>query len=316
MAKNRETSDRERSARSGVNAPANVGDQGRLVTLHDADFEVADGFPDPRGWEVRAGGKDGQKVGKVDELLIDPAEQRVRYLVVKLDDDISHAKDRKVLIPVGVATLDDDDDRVLVPNKTPEFFAGLPEYDPERFSREHEDRVREHVVGAPLPAQGTARDYYAGEQYDENRLFRARGAEGEREARIPLVEEEIAVGKRRVQAGEVDVRKTVETEHVKREVPLAHEEVEIERRPVEGAPAAPADLQDREIRVPVMAEEAVVEKRPVVKEEYVIRKRIVRDTKPVEADIRRERVDVQRQGDAKIEAGERERLEEERRRAR
>jgi stress response protein YsnF len=46
-----------------------------------------------------------------------------------------------------------------------------------------------------------------------------------------------------------------------------------------------------------MAEEAIVEKRPVVKEEFVIRKRVVRDTQPVEADLRRERIDVQQRQD-------------------
>ncbi|HYW30401.1 MAG TPA: DUF2382 domain-containing protein [Gemmatimonas sp.] len=50
---------------------------------------------------------------------------------------------------------------------------------------------------------------------------------------------------------------------------------------------------DEEIRMPVMREEAVVEKRPVVREEIVIRRRLVMDERSVDADLRRERIDVQ-----------------------
>ena len=45
--------------------------------------------------------------------------------------------------------------------------------------------------------------------------------------------------------------------------------------------------------MPLHAEEVVVEKRPVVKEEIVVRKHAVQDTENVEADLRRERVDVE-----------------------
>jgi uncharacterized protein (TIGR02271 family) len=48
----------------------------------------------------------------------------------------------------------------------------------------------------------------------------------------------------------------------------------------------------QEIRVPVLHEEAIVQTRPVVREEIVIRRRMVVDNTTVEADLRRERVDV------------------------
>ena len=53
-----------------------------------------------------------------------------------------------------------------------------------------------------------------------------------------------------------------------------------------------SEIGDQEIRVPVTEEEIVVEKRPVVKEEIVVTKRAVEETQNVEADVRRERVDV------------------------
>ena len=48
------------------------------------------------------------------------------------------------------------------------------------------------------------------------------------------------------------------------------------------------------VRVPIVREELVVERRPVVKEVLVIRKRAAHDDRVIEADLRRERVDVDR----------------------
>jgi len=50
-------------------------------------------------------------------------------------------------------------------------------------------------------------------------------------------------------------------------------------------------ITDDEIRIPVMEEQLLVEKRSVPKEEIVIRKRAVTEEKTVEADLRRERVE-------------------------
>src|SRR5919202_6803373 len=87
---------------------------GGLVPLSDVnDLKVAEGNPDVRGWDVLA--SDGTEVGEVKDLLVDPAALKARYLVVELDDDVAGVKDRRVLIPMGAARLDDRDDNVLLP---------------------------------------------------------------------------------------------------------------------------------------------------------------------------------------------------------
>ena len=113
--------------------------------------------------------------------------------------------------------------------------------------------------------------------------------------RLTLAEEELSVSKRQVPAGEVALRKTVETQRVTKNVPLTFEDVEIERRPITD-PNASGDIEIREdsIRIPVMAEEAVVEKRVVGREEVVLKKERVTETETVEGDVRRERLDVDR----------------------
>ena len=111
------------------------------------------------------------------------------------------------------------------------------------------------------------------------------------EAFVTRSEEELAIGKRQVQAGEVEVRKSVETEHVRENVPVMREEVTIERRPVDDRMAA-ADIGEDAIRIPLTQEEVVVEKRPVVKEQIIVRKHAVTENQTVQADLKRERVDV------------------------
>ncbi len=72
------------------------------------------------------------------------------------------------------------------------------------------------------------------------------------------------------------------------------EEVTVERRPASGN--ADARIEGDVIRVPLMAEEVVAEKRVVPKEEIVIRKHAVKDEQEVDADVRKEPSDVKREG--------------------
>lgn len=128
---------------------------------------------------------------------------------------------------------------------------------------------------------------YVGSAYDRGR-----------EQRLTLSEEQVAIGKREVQAGEVALRKTVETEHVRESVPLMREEVTVERHAVDaGSYSGDVEIGEQEIRIPITEEEAVVQKRAVVKEEIVARKRAVEETEQIEADLRRERLNVDRNVD-------------------
>ena len=115
------------------------------------------------------------------------------------------------------------------------------------------------------------------------------------EQRLTLSEEQLAVGKRTVQEGEVALRKHVDTRHVEEQVELVREEVTVERRPLSAADATNANISEigeAEIRVPVMREEAVVDKRTVPIEEVVVRKEAVSENQTVSADLRKETLDV------------------------
>jgi uncharacterized protein (TIGR02271 family) len=121
------------------------------------------------------------------------------------------------------------------------------------------------------------------------------------QGKIQASEEELHVRKEREQAGEVTVRKEVRTEHKTIDVPVEREEVVIERHPVSGKQTASGAFKEGEtIRVPVTEEHVEVQKTPVVKEEVTVGKRKVKDTKHVTADVKKEEIKVEREGDARL----------------
>lgn len=121
------------------------------------------------------------------------------------------------------------------------------------------------------------------------------------EEHIPIVEEQLLVGKREVSRGGARVRSYVVETPVTEQVTLREEHVNIERRPVSGDYAATtgdrsALFQEREIEVTETAEEAVVAKEARVKEELVISKTAEERTETVSDTVRRTEVDIDRLG--------------------
>ena len=121
----------------------------------------------------------------------------------------------------------------------------------------------------------------------------ARGAGGEDELRVQRVEEELRAGTREREAGAMRVGKRVRTDREQISVPTRHEEVSVERVPVEGREASEAEIGEDEVTMPVTEEEVVVEKRAIAKEEIRVRKDVVEGEELVEEDVRREEVDVE-----------------------
>lgn len=234
-----------------------------LVHLEGSGYKVADGDPDVRGWEVI--GSDGRRIGEVDDLLVDTAAMKVRYLEVRLDrhlaedaqgaevaraeeiaaaeerppslpeqglpqldsmagfgstggvighvavpgvlpgltlpmdivtesfqEDVVRATlsdtenqltadrhlggrsglgDRHILIPIGRARLDTDEDRILVDSLRAEDARGLPEYERGALTRDDEDRLRRAFGGTTAGAD----DFYGHDDlYDESRFYHPR----------------------------------------------------------------------------------------------------------------------------------------------
>ncbi len=111
-----------------------------LRSLHD--HELAEGVPDVRGWKVVD--RNGDHIGRVDDLIVDPAAQVVRYIDVDLRDSASpdDDKDYHLLIPVGTARLDDHDDCVHADNLSKDQLGTYPRATRGGINRTYENDVR------------------------------------------------------------------------------------------------------------------------------------------------------------------------------
>lgn len=124
-----------------------------------------------------------------------------------------------------------------------------------------------------------------------------RAAEGGTTA-IPVVEEQLKVGKREVQRGGVRIFQRLVETPVSEQVDLREEHVHVERHAVD-RPAGAQDLQAFEestIELHEMAEEPVIEKTARVVEEVVVGKQVSERSEAINETIRRTEVDVERLG--------------------
>jgi uncharacterized protein (TIGR02271 family) len=115
------------------------------------------------------------------------------------------------------------------------------------------------------------------------------------EAVVPVVEEQLQVGKRKVEKGGVKVKTRVTETPVEADVNLHEEHVKVKRRAVD-RPATDADVaafQEGTIELKETAEEAVVSKKARVIEEVVLSKEGRERTHTVRDKVRKTDVDVQ-----------------------
>lgn len=132
----------------------------------------------------------------------------------------------------------------------------------------------------------------------ESRPYTADEIARERSTVMPVIQEDIEIGKREVGKGTVRVySRTVETP-VHETVNLREEHATIERRPVD-RPASQADfdaLRDKTVEVREMAEKAVVSKSARVVGEVEIGKEVTQRSETIEDTVRHTEVEVERSG--------------------
>ena len=115
-------------------------------------------------------------------------------------------------------------------------------------------------------------------------------------------EEELEVGARTEEVGSVRARKHVETDQVEEVVPRQVEDADVERvAPSEGDSGEIETLPDGSVSIPILEEELVISKRSVVRERVVVRKRTRTEEHRVEAELRKERVELDTSGDVEVE---------------
>jgi len=119
------------------------------------------------------------------------------------------------------------------------------------------------------------------------------------EVKVPIIEEELNVGKREVEGGGVRVNTRIEEVPVNEQVTLRDETVNVQRTPVnrEVTEADFDKLQQGSFEVVEHDEQAVVGKQARVVEEVHIKKNVEQRTENIQDTVRRTDVDVDQLGD-------------------
>lgn len=113
---------------------------------------------------------------------------------------------------------------------------------------------------------------------------------------VPVVQEELVVGKQAVETGRVRLVKTVNERQEVIDEPLLREQVEVERVPVNQVVSGPVAVryEGDTMIIPVLEEVVVYEKRLVLKEELHVRKVTTQERQPETVTLRQEQVAVER----------------------
>lgn len=146
----------------------------RICYLDEADnLKVHHDDPDVRDWNVYTA--DNIKLGKVENLVVDKEAKEVRYLDVHLEDEflkkepletkgggetgkvhehISKEGHRHIIIPVGIAKLDEEGKKLQLEGCDSRIIAGVPHHAKrEKITPQYEVEVRERLISPRLSEQ-------------------------------------------------------------------------------------------------------------------------------------------------------------------
>lgn len=286
--------------------------------------KIADLYPDYK--QDIFGGEDiksfsvydntNDKIGSVYDIIVDEAGQ-FRYLVI---DTGFWIFGKKVLLPVGKASVDYAQKRVYAQGLTKEQAESLPEYDENMtIDYNYEENVRKiyrgveyngsyndatpAVAGTAVTDQGNDtynydRDSY---KYDRDPSLYEHQEVAEGRQNLKLYEERLVANKDRFLAGTVKVGKRVETKTANVSVPVEKERVVIERTtPTQTTPVGSSEaiFNEGEVaRVEVYEEAADIKKEAFVREEVNVRKEVEKDVVSSQETVRREELDIDSDGD-------------------
>ena len=231
------------------------------------EYDLVNSGQDCMGWAVVD--QAGNSIGEVTEMLINTDSQMVDSILV----------DRKKRINAADFSLNDK--RVVV--------RGIMHDGELEMSGGQETATTatatesQNYEAMPQRAAGEQAHHVAG----------VTRAANEGETVLPVIEEQLRLGKRTVEKGAARVTTSVTEVPVEQSVNLREEHVSVERhavdRPVENAPAA---FKEGTIEVTEMAEVPVVGKEARVVEEVVVGKNVTEHTETVRDTVKRTDVDV------------------------
>lgn len=237
--------------------------------------------------------RNGEHVGKVNAIWTDHSGQPA-FLGVRT----SWFMGKTHIVPAYGAHVNHQDEIIRLPYLADEV-KNAPNYDPDAelnydVEREIFGYYRQH--GGRFPEMETSTR--SAEQRQPSRATAPTARTGD-QASIPLHEEQVRVGKREVETGGVRLRKIVRTETVQQPVEVKREDVVIERVPPGQRTPSKEAFKNDELFIPLRREEPVVEKETRVTGEVRARKTTGTERQTVSGEVRKEDVEVEREGHRK-----------------
>lgn len=225
-------------------------------------------------------GIEQEKIGKVDDALVDADAGRVRYLVVDVGGWFAS---KQVLVPAGLARIEGDE--VYFDSLTKAQVEAMESYDSDYIYTYEEQYSKDQQAfsGANIPAE---------QRFDvQETHYNAPNT-------LELLEERLSVNKDRIVAGVASISKRVVSEEKRVDVELAEERAHIERtavnRPTDRRIGDDSDVAS--VSIELEAERAHVDKQTYVTEEVSLDKTSHTHTKTIQETIQKEELSVDDQG--------------------
>ena len=233
----------------------------------------------------------GNRIGPVENIWLDPATEQPEFVAVRT----GALRGRTHLVPVAGAEIDDAKHQLRVPFSQDQIKNAPHFADDANLSEEDEQGVYRHYglrrSEAPSPTGLAGGGTTAPQQTAQT---------GQDRQSLTLSEEQLRVGTRPVEAGRARLRKVVRTERVQEPVELRRERVTVERVPASGQEVPPDAFREQQIEVPLTREEPVVEKEAHVTGQVRVGKTTETEQRTVGGEVRREDVEVDREGEVDV----------------
>ena len=247
----------------------------------------------------------GDKIGSVGQVYVDDQTNEPSFVTVKT----GLFGGKETFVPLHAAQ---QTERGIEVPYTKDFVKDAPQVDADGHISEQEESEIERYYGEGTGFGGRDAGYdqgaagaagtagLAGERHDERGTVDAGRQYADTESRdsgegMVRHEEELRVGKERVETGRVRLRKHVVTEHKTITVPVEREEFEVVREPITDGQTG-GHLGDDEQVVTLSEERPVVEKEVVAKERIGLQTHNVTEQQQVQAEVGREEISVERDG--------------------
>ena len=239
-------------------------------------------------------GPDGDKIGSVGQIYLDTDTGDPEWVAVRT----GLFGTKETFIPLQRATLSDDRITVAYDKAT---VKDAPRIEPDGALSYSEENELYTYYGVQSTGTQSGSDSYRGAGTTEGADRTGRDDAGHQsrstadDDAMTRSEERLVADTRTEQAGKARLRKYVVTEQQQVRVPVAREEVRLEREPItdvnRGDAYAGADITESEHEVTLRAERPVVETETVPVERVRLGKETVRDEETVSGEVRKEQIE-------------------------